>query len=227
MPPAGKQPTANHRIVRMMRCVRGRIAFEVDIAPRFDYGRKEHETQVIEHGAVFVTEDLSLTLHVVREPGDERLAQVRLDGGDIHIDYEMSAGQTRGLVLESAADGPPREIRVAEFTAMFDDATAFWRDWLSQSTYTGRWREMLQRSAITLKLMTYAPTGGTGRRADGRAARADRRRAQLGLPLHLGAGRVVLRLRAARPRASPRRRRTSAAGCATACRRRPAGKAAR
>ena len=159
MPPAGKQPTANHRILRVMRCVRGRIAFEVDIAPRFDYGRKEHETQVIGPGAVFVTEDLSLTLHAVREPGDERLAQVRLDGGDIHIDYEMSAGQTRGLVLESAADGPPREIRVAEFTAMFDDATAFWRDWLSQSTYTGRWREMLQRSAITLKLMTYAPTG--------------------------------------------------------------------
>ena len=37
---------------------------------------------------------------------------------------------------------------------------AFWRAWLAQSTYTGRWREMLERSAITLKLMTYAPTGG-------------------------------------------------------------------
>ncbi len=159
MPPAGKQPTANHRLVRMMRCVRGRITFEVDIAPRFDYGRKEHETRLVPPGVVFVTDDLSLTLHVVRDPGDERLGRVRVDGSDIHIDYEMSAGQTRGLVLESAADGPPREIGVAEFTAMFDDATAFWRDWLSQSTYTGRWREMLQRSAITLKLMTYAPSG--------------------------------------------------------------------
>jgi pentatricopeptide repeat protein len=159
MPPAGKRPTANHRILRMMRCVRGRIGFEVDIAPRFDYGRTEHETRLAEPGAVFVTEDLSLTLHAVREHGDERLAKVRVDGGDLHIDYQMSAGQVRGLVLESAADGPPREIGVAEFTAMFEDAAAFWRDWLSQSTYTGRWREMLQRSAITLKLMTYAPTG--------------------------------------------------------------------
>jgi pentatricopeptide repeat protein len=159
MPPAGKQPTANHKILRMVRCVRGRIAFEVDIAPRFDYGRKQHETRLVEPGAVFVTDDLSLTLHVVREPGDERLARVRADGSDIHVDYEMSAGQVRGMVLESAADGPPREIRVAEFTAMLDHAAAFWRSWLSQSTYTGRWREMLQRSAITLKLMTYAPTG--------------------------------------------------------------------
>ncbi|MFI6825851.1 glycoside hydrolase family 15 protein [Kribbella sp. NPDC050241] len=159
MPPAGKQPTANHRILRVMRCVRGRIDFEVDIVPRFDYGRTEHETNLVGQGAVFSTDDLSLTLHAVREPGDERLAQVRVDGGDLHIDYTMTAGQARGLVLESAADGPPREIGVAEFTAMFDDVTTYWRKWLSKSTYTGRWREMLQRSAITLKLMTYAPTG--------------------------------------------------------------------
>ncbi|MFI7060805.1 glycoside hydrolase family 15 protein [Kribbella sp. NPDC050124] len=159
MPPSGKQPTANHQIMRMVRCVRGRIKFEVDIRPRFDYGRKPHELQVVGPGAVFVTDDLSLTVHIVREPDDERLAQARADDGDIHVDIEMTAGQTRGIVLESAADGPPREIRVAEFTAMFDDAVNFWRDWLSTSTYTGRWREMLQRSAITLKLMTYAPTG--------------------------------------------------------------------
>ena len=49
---------------------------------------------------------------------------------------------------------------MAEFQQMFDDTVAFWRAWLAQSTYTGRWREILQRSAITLKLMTYAPTGG-------------------------------------------------------------------
>ncbi|HEY4569911.1 MAG TPA: glycoside hydrolase family 15 protein [Kribbella sp.] len=159
MPPAGKEPTLNHRILRVMRCVRGRVAFEVDIAPRFDYGRKEHELELVGQGAVFSTDDVSLTLHAVREPGDERLAKVRVDGGDLHIEYEMTAGQSRGLVLESAADGPPREIGGVEFTAMFDKAVAFWRGWLSQSTYTGRWREMLQRSAITLKLMTYAPTG--------------------------------------------------------------------
>jgi GH15 family glucan-1,4-alpha-glucosidase len=159
MPPAGKEPTANHRIVRMLRCVRGRIKVEVDIEPRFDYGRKPHETVLSPPGAVFVTDDLTLTLHVVREPDDERLAQIRVEDGDVHVDVEMTAGQVRGMVLESAADGPPREIGTAEFTTMFDKAAAFWRDWLAQSSYKGRWREMLQRSAITLKLMTYAPSG--------------------------------------------------------------------
>ena len=50
------------------------------------------------------------------------------------------------------------EIRLAEFESLFDETVAFWRSWRA-STYTGRWREAVQRSAITLKLMTYAPTG--------------------------------------------------------------------
>ena len=51
-------------------------------------------------------------------------------------------------------------MRVAEAWRLFDDTVRFWRSWLAQSTYTGRWRETRERSAITLKLMTYAPSGG-------------------------------------------------------------------
>ena len=49
--------------------------------------------------------------------------------------------------------------RREELLAMFTDTARFWRGWLARSTYRGRWREMVARSAITLKLMTYAPTG--------------------------------------------------------------------
>ena len=81
--------------------------------------------------------------------------------------------------------------------------------WLAGSTYRGRWREMVDRSAITLKLMTYAPTGAPGRRADRRPARAGRRRAQLGLPLHLGPRRARSRSTPCSASASPRRPRRS------------------
>ncbi|TWP49447.1 glycoside hydrolase family 15 protein [Lentzea tibetensis] len=160
MPPAPAEATDNHRLVRMVRCVRGEVSLEIEVAPRFDYGRAAHQTQLTDHGILFTSDALRLVLHSVREPGDERLARVRLDGDDVRLSIDLTAGDVRGLVLESAATGPPREIRVAEFERLFDDTVAWWRSWVARSTYTGRWREVLQRSAITLKLMTYAPTGG-------------------------------------------------------------------
>jgi GH15 family glucan-1,4-alpha-glucosidase len=160
MPPAGDVATANHKLVRMVRCVRGEMTFDFDIAPRFDYGRKAHRTDMTRNGVVFSTDALTLTLHVVREPGDELLAKIRIDENDLHVSVTLKAGEVRGVVLESAAEGPPREIRVAEFQQMHDETVRYWRNWLSRCTYTGRWRETLERSAITLKLMTYAPSGG-------------------------------------------------------------------
>jgi GH15 family glucan-1,4-alpha-glucosidase len=159
MPIAGEQATGSHRLVRMLRCVRGRMGFDVDIAPRFDYGRRGHRVELVGDGAVFSTDDLVLTAHPVREPGDARSAAVRIDGDDLRMSVELVAGQVRGIVLESGGAGP-REVRVAEVQQLLDDTVAFWRSWLARSTYAGRWRETLQRSAITLKLMTYAPSGG-------------------------------------------------------------------
>ena len=66
----------------------------------------------------------------------------------------------RGVVLETGSAAAPADVPVAEAQRLFDDTVAFWQDWVGQSTYTGRWREQLQRSAITLKLMTHAPSGG-------------------------------------------------------------------
>jgi GH15 family glucan-1,4-alpha-glucosidase len=152
--------TDNHRLVRMLRCVRGEMTFDIDLAPRFDYGRRAHKTELTEHGAVFSSDGTTLTLHPVREEGDERLARYHVtDDGDLHGSIALQAGQLRGVVLEFGADGPPREIRVEEFQRLFTGTASFWRSWLRHSTYTGRWREALQRSAITLKLMTYAPSG--------------------------------------------------------------------
>src|SRR4051794_6832238 len=161
MPVTGAQPTDNHRLVRMVRCVRGEMSFEIEVSPRFDYGRLAHESTVTDNGAVFRADGVTLTMHAIRNSGDEHLARfANGQGRDVRGTLSLRAGQTRGVVLESAADGPPREISVAEAEALLEQTGAFWRGWLAQSTYTGRWRETLQRSAITLKLMTYAPTGG-------------------------------------------------------------------
>ena len=161
MPPAGSTATDNHRLVRMVQCVRGEMTFEIDVAPRFDYGR---------HAAPDRGDRARRRLHGERvgaDPARRARARRRAQGPrrgsttrTCTCPWTSSAGEVRGVVLESAADGPPREIRVAEIRGLFDETVRFWRSWLAGSTYTGRWRETVQRSAITLKLMTYAPTGG-------------------------------------------------------------------
>ncbi|MFD0004376.1 glycoside hydrolase family 15 protein [Streptomyces sp. NPDC127178] len=161
MPVTGTTVTESHRLVRMVRCVRGKMTFEVEIAPRFDYGRQAHRLHITTHGAAFVAEDgTALTVHPIREADDERLLDLLADRRDaLHFTLTLEAGQERGLALEWGADGPPREMRLAEYQQLFDETVRFWRNWLGQSRYTGRWREAVERSAITLKLMTFAPTG--------------------------------------------------------------------
>ena len=157
----GTSVTERHRLVRMVRCVRGRMIFEVVVQPGFDYGRKRHAVDLSEHGVVFACEDgTGLTVHPIREPGDARLLDAVADRQDaLHFTLTLEAGQERGAVLEWGAEGPPRELRLAEYRRLFDDTVDYWRSWLRKSTYTGRWREAVERSAITLKLMTFAPSG--------------------------------------------------------------------
>ncbi|MFE5189698.1 glycoside hydrolase family 15 protein [Streptomyces sp. NPDC056628] len=161
MPVTGTTVTERHQLVRVVRSVRGRMTFEVEIAPRFDYGRRPHRLHITTRGATFTADDgAHLTVHLIREPDDERLLDVLADRRDaLHFTMTLEAGQERGLVLEWGGDGTARTIRLAEYEQLFDETVRYWRSWLHQSRYTGRWRETVERSAITLKLMTFAPTG--------------------------------------------------------------------
>jgi GH15 family glucan-1,4-alpha-glucosidase len=146
-----EQANACHRLVRLVRVVRGEMRFLLDCAPRFDYGRQSHTLELADRGATFRAPDLALTLH----------ASMPLERheNDARASFGLRQGQIAGVVLESAGDGPPGTITADEVLELFLQTVAFWRDWLARSTYTGRWREMVARSAMTLKLMTYAPTG--------------------------------------------------------------------
>lgn len=161
MPISGTSTSQKHQLIRLVRCVRGQIAFDIEVAPRFDYGRQSHELTVNEHGATFDAGGSRLTLSLIRAESDERLGHPEPTGkGDLRVSLSLLEGQMRGVVLETGLEAEPRTMRPAEAQQAMDDTALFWHDWLSQSTYAGRWREELERSAITLKLLTYAPTGG-------------------------------------------------------------------
>jgi GH15 family glucan-1,4-alpha-glucosidase len=148
-----QQASDRHRLVRVVRGVRGQIRFGFECAPRFDYGRQPHELELTNEGAVFHSPDLQLTLH------GGGAGAMRRDGDDVRGELTVRAGQAGGVMLESAAQGPPRTMAPEELLGLFTQTARFWRGWLARSSYRGRWREMVNRSAITLKLMTYAPSG--------------------------------------------------------------------
>ena len=177
-----------------VRCVRGTMTFEIEVAPRFDYGRQSHPLTTYDDGAVFHAGATALTLSAVREPREPECG--RRPGKT----EATCAPRCRSRPVRSAGSCWRRHRR--RHRASFAPArgrgvssTTRWRSGRTGSAsrpIAGGGARRCSRSAITLKLMTYAPTGGLRRGADGGAARADRRRAQLGLPLHLGARRVVL-----------------------------------
>jgi GH15 family glucan-1,4-alpha-glucosidase len=112
------------------------------------------------HGVLFHAPSLSLSLEgaIAKALGAE--GRLRREGQGVRATFEVHAGQSQTFVLQRVAQDhvcrphPERETGLA-----FDETVRFWRHWLEQSRYRGRWREMVHRSALTLKLLTYAPSG--------------------------------------------------------------------
>ena len=161
MPVTGRVATSRHRLVRQLRVVRGTMRFAMDLQPRFDYGRKPHKLEVSEYGGVFQSDGEELTVHVIAPEGvsaDSAGVTLEQAGEGVRWTRTLREGETGGVVLEWMG-GAPRRLPPGEVQLLADETERFWRDWLNRSAYTGRWREMVSRSAMTLKLMTYAPTG--------------------------------------------------------------------
>jgi GH15 family glucan-1,4-alpha-glucosidase len=147
-----ERETTRHRLIRIVRVVRGEMRFVVECAPRFDYGRADHEAKAVENGVMFRSAGGDLLLRST--------VPLQIVDGDVRAEWNGHAGDVVGAALESAPTADSMSPIDAEgVLAMFNQTVRFWRDWLAKSTYTGRWREAVARSAMTLKLMTYAPTG--------------------------------------------------------------------
>ncbi|EGX55079.1 glycosyl hydrolase [Streptomyces zinciresistens K42] len=141
-----------HRLIRRVVCVRGSIPFRARVAPRFEYGAVPHTVRLADGMAVFETgrASLGLTSTVALEVRD----------GDACAEFKLAQGETAVLALDHVGGGVlPRQCAWEEAEHEFNSTVAYWRRWLSASKYRGRWREMVHRSALTLKLLTYAPTG--------------------------------------------------------------------
>ena len=145
-----------NQIVRMVRVVRGEIAIDAVCAPRFDYGRARHEVSQEQNTLCFrpANDDLrSMALHAT--------VSLQMEGVDGVAHFTLSAGQTAWFVFGDMANSEQHNELLNEnrMQEAFGETTRFWRDWIAQSKYTGRWREIVHRSALVLKLLTTQDFG--------------------------------------------------------------------
>ncbi|MER7639692.1 glycoside hydrolase family 15 protein [Streptomyces sp. NPDC126522] len=153
MPVTGESDeSARHRLIRRVVCVRGSVPFRTRVAPRFDYGASPHTARMVGDVALFESADKSLALTAT--------VPLECDDVDVWADFKLDEGESEVFALDQV-DGEvtSRPCARQEAEDEFAATVAYWRRWVSQSRYRGRWREMVHRSALTLKLLTYAPTG--------------------------------------------------------------------
>jgi GH15 family glucan-1,4-alpha-glucosidase len=148
MPPRGNASD----VVRLVRGVTGKVRLQMQLVIRFGFGADIPWVKRTEGGALLAICGQDMT--VLRTPVETR-------GEDMTTvaDFEVSEGQTIPFVLTYGPSHLPLPEPINPAQAL-QDTEDFWIDWCSRCTYQGEHRELVMRSLITLKALTYGPTGG-------------------------------------------------------------------
>jgi GH15 family glucan-1,4-alpha-glucosidase len=140
----GGQP---NEIVRMVSVIRGNVHFKISCQPRFNYAASNHEVRISDGCATFFPAHNScppMSLYSSVAIGQE--------SEDITSEFSLQAGETATFLL-GGLRGEGEEPEIKLLGQRFLDTAQFWKTWISKSTYKGRWREMVHRSALVLKLL--------------------------------------------------------------------------
>ena len=133
------------RVERHIKVIRGAFTLSAVCAPRFDYARQTHR---VEEGGVFRPEGAGPVLRL------RATVPMAVRGGDLHALFELKAGENACFQLEIEPSGDSETFDPAACRRSFDETVEWWRHWAGRSRYEGRWREVVTRSALVLKLLT-------------------------------------------------------------------------
>jgi GH15 family glucan-1,4-alpha-glucosidase len=143
---------APHRqIIRVVKGLRGHVDLTMRLVIRFDYGLTVPWVQRVEGGLRAVAGPNALTLLSEVETHGENLSTV--------AEFRVAAGESRTFVLVWHLSHEPTP-KLESPHALLATSDAWWQAWAQRCTYPGRYREAVVRSLITLKALTYAPSGG-------------------------------------------------------------------
>ena len=143
------------RVVRIVKCTRGTMPMRMTCQPAFDYARRGHLLEVKGSQAFFNT------VNGERALGLSASIDLRGDGDRISLDFRLKASERVGFVLWPVDPEKPdsEKCPLADTAQSLEHTIQFWQHWISKCTYNGRWREVVHRAALILKLLTFEPTG--------------------------------------------------------------------
>lgn len=141
-------------LIRSVTVIRGSLSFEMTCRPAFNYAQDTHTCSISQNAATFCHENICLRLFSSAPLEYDDVAGVRSR-------FTLHPGQSIRFMLERLPEprSMPSYLSDETYHELLQRTIRYWRAWLSHCRYQGRWREMVQRSALVLKLLTYAPTG--------------------------------------------------------------------
>jgi GH15 family glucan-1,4-alpha-glucosidase len=146
-----------HRMVRRVKTVRGEITFRAVCEPRMNYGRDPHKL-TISHDGIALFESTGDVAQALRLRSSVALHEG--PNGAAIAEVTLRAGQVATFILEEAKPGVDSPAANPDYPARaFKETADWWRRWVARSTYRGRWREIVNRSALVLKLLTSRTYG--------------------------------------------------------------------
>ena len=140
----GKQP---NEIIRMVSVIRGNVQFQMHCLPRFNYGRCTHRAEISDRCATFFPAD-----NVCPPMGLYSTVTLERKSQDVTSRFSLCAGETATFVL-GGLRSPENQPEMELANKRFQRTSRFWKAWIAKSKYKGRWREMVNRSALILKLL--------------------------------------------------------------------------
>jgi len=145
----------SHNLVRRVKVVRGEIRFRMECAPRFDYGRIGHTVTRKSNAHLFIPKRGKQSALRLRST-----VPARIENGAVVAEFKLRPGETAAFVLEEAISGEQSPSENPDYVSeAFKETMNYWLAWIGHSQYRGRWREMVNRSALTLKLLTSRAYG--------------------------------------------------------------------
>jgi GH15 family glucan-1,4-alpha-glucosidase len=146
----GKQP---NEIIRTVAVIRGEVEFKVRCQPRFNYAMSGHTVSIRDRYAI-----LSPAGDACPPLALYSTVALRRESQDVTAEFRLRAGENATFIFGGVrAQGEQPEMEFIE--RRFEETSRFWKRWIAKSKYKGRWREMVNRSALMLKLLTSREHG--------------------------------------------------------------------